>query len=82
MRDVCVQEDFKSCTFSEEQEKLPFLQLQGEAVPTPSLCIKQYPRVLQGFKFQRDALPGHLPQPGTQPVEKAAAAIEAQHVRV
>lgn len=47
-----------------------------------SLRVEQYPRVPQGFKEQRDALPGHLPRPGTQPVEEAAAAVEAHHVRV
>lgn len=64
---LCVR-GFQSFTFSEEQEKLSFLQLQGETVLGLSLCVKQYPRVLQGFKFQGDAFPGHLPRPGTQPV--------------
>lgn len=44
--------------------------------------MKQYPRVLQGFKLQADALTGHLPRPGSQPVDEAALAIETQHVRI
>lgn len=77
-----VREDLKSCTFAEEKEELSFLQLKGEAVLAMSLCVKQYPRVPQGFKFQRDALQRHLSRPGTQPEEKAAAAVEAHHVGI
>lgn len=51
-------------------------------MPVLSLCVKQYPRVLQGFKLQADALTGHLPRPGSQPVDEAALAIETQHVRI
>lgn len=77
-----VREDLKSCTFAEEKEELSFLQLKGEAVLAMSLRVKQYPRVPQGFKFQRDALQRHLSRPGTQPEEKAAAAVEAHHVGI
>lgn len=70
------------CTFAEEQEELSFLQLKGEAVLAVSLCVQQYPRVPQGFKFQRDALQRHLSRPGTQPEEEAAAAVEAHHVGI
>lgn len=66
----------------EEQEKLSFLELQGEAVLALSLCVKQYPGVPQGFKLQREALLWRLPQLETQPVEEAAAAVEVHHVRV
>lgn len=60
------------------QEDPPPLQAQAEAQLALALGVEQRPRVSQGLKVQRDALGGA----GTQPVEEAAAAVEAQHGRV
>lgn len=48
----------------------------------PPLRAEQSPRIPQGFELQGDACPGRLPRPGTPPVEEAAVAVEAHHVRV
>lgn len=62
------------------QEDPPPLQAQAQAEAQLALAlgVEQRPRVPQGLKVQRDALGGA----GTQPVEEAAAAVEAQHGRV
>lgn len=44
--------------------------------------MKQCPRVPQGFKLQTYVLAGHLPRPGSQSVDEAAAPAETQHVRI
>lgn len=76
-----MREEFSSCTFLEEQEKLSSVQLKAEAVLALSFHVKKYPRVPQGFELQRDAVRGRRHQPRTQTVEKAAAAIKTDHIR-
>lgn len=63
------------------EQQPSFLQHQSEAVVSLSLCMEQHPRILQGFKLQRDDLLPHQAQPHTQPVDQAAAAIKAGHIR-
>lgn len=71
-------QDLFTCVSLQQQEDPPPLQAQAEAQLAPALCVEQRPRVPQGLKVQRDALGGA----GTQPVEEAAAAIEAHNSRV
>lgn len=61
-----------------QQDDPPLLQAQAEAGLTMARGVQQRSRVPAGLEVERDALSGA----GTQPVEEAAAAIEAQHGRV
>lgn len=63
------------------EQQASFLQHQGEAVVAMSLRVEQGPRILQGFKLQRDDLLPRRARPHTQPVDQAAAAIKAGHIR-
>lgn len=69
------------CTLLVVEQQLSILQHQSEALVSLTLCMEQHPRILQGFKLQRDDILLGPARPHAEPVDQTAAAIKVGHVR-
>lgn len=74
-----LKKDVSTLLMVEQQPSL--LQHQSEAGISLSLCMKQRPRIRQGFELQRDDLHPRPARPHAASVEQAAAAVKVGHVR-